>query len=185
MKEFREIIYLLEKADPIQPPDDFTVDVLKKLEKTGARFSRSWWNLIEWRLIGGGVSRVECCLHFAMVGMFYFILSLILKFGFDNALINATVARGINVQWNLTFLFAFTFILLGLLLLNGDMKTAKVAEIVTVLYIALVVASGLVLHAFIINLPLIHFVTFGFISTGIVMGLFLVITLKRYERAFE
>jgi hypothetical protein len=184
MKDFQNIIGLFEKADQIKPPEDFTRDVLRKMEERGGGVSSSRWNLTEWPFIRGGVSRVDCFLHFAMVGIFYFILSLFLRFGLDNALVNVDFARGIKVQWTLTFLFALIFILLGILLLTGGMRAVKVAQIVTVLYICLVVASGLILNAFIITVPLIPFVTVGFVVTGIAMGLFLVITLKRYERAF-
>lgn len=182
-EDYHDIIELFEKADPIEPPDDFTSDVLRKIGAGGEGFSRFPWGPIEWPFLRGDLSRIDCFLHFAMVGIFYFILSLILRFGFDNVLINADFARGIETQWTFTFLFALTFIFLGVLLLKSGLRAVKVAEIATVVYIGLVFASGIALNSLIITVHFLPYVTVGFIVTGIAMGLFLVITLVRYERS--
>lgn len=183
MKKIRNSIHLFEKADPTEPHDDFTRDVFRRIEARGERFSRSRWKLMGWHFFGGGLSGGNCFLRFVMVGVLYCIPSFILMFYFKNEALNICITRVTNVELSLAFFFALTFVLLGMILLKGGIKKLKVAKIIIILHIGLVVARGLALDAFIINLPLIPFVTVGFIVTGIAMGLFLVITLIKYERA--
>lgn len=183
MKKIRNSIHLFEKADSTEPHDDFTRNIFRRIEARGERFSRSRWKLKGWPFLGGGLSGGNCFLHFAMVGVLCGIPSFIMTFNFNNIVVNICITRLTNVELSLAFFFALTFVLLGMILLKGGIKKLKVAKIIILLYIGLVVARGLALDAFIINLTHIPFVTVGFIVTGIAMGLFLVITLIKYERA--
>ncbi|MFH1005942.1 MAG: hypothetical protein V1800_00385 [Candidatus Latescibacterota bacterium] len=122
----------------------------------------------------GGISTRECSFYFLMSGVFYLVLGAVLMAGFSG--IGTTGIPWFQWQPQIMLLISLLFIVLGVALGRGGSAAVKTVKSVTLFYIAFVVVNGISVQTV---LPLPKAFTAGFILSGAVMGLLLIVALQK------
>ena len=182
MEDYGDIVDIFEKVLPADPPDDFTRSVMGKISRREKNFTSVLIGGIISEIIVGKVNRGTCVLQFVMVGVFYLILSVILRLGFDRLPETVSLSDELNVQFYFAFLFAVTFILLGIAFLKSGAAIVRIAESIIMLYVAVLLANVIV---FPVSVPLPRLIFMIFIIMGVMVGLFLELTVRRYREILE
>jgi hypothetical protein len=182
MRDYKDVVNILGKGHPVDPPDDFTQSVMERIAMRGKSFLRAMPGGKVIETIVGRVNKGICVLQFIMIGVFYLILSVMVKLGFDRLPETIALPEEVGVQFYFAYVFAVSFILLGIAFLRNGNTVARIAEFVTLLYVMFVLANGII---FLMSVPVLKFIVFSFFFTGAMVGLLLELTVRRYREILE
>jgi hypothetical protein len=186
-EKFNSIILQTQNSSIVQVPDDFTAKVMDRVSncpqhrtlKLGDHLLqfRKTLNLKDWLEVADAS---ECALYFLLVSFFYFILGVILLVGLKTLQTRIPLAVWVTIQPQIAFVTAFGFTALGLILLKKSKFAFKIAQMGTILYIGFAVFNGIGIQAAPGN-PFNAAGMFCYTVGAILLGLFLTITLQKYQ----
>jgi hypothetical protein len=190
MENHQDIINLIKSAPAIEPPDDFTPLVMARLSnlKPSIIF-RIKHELLRPRAFDFNLTRVmagsaknsaECAFSFFIIGIFYLTMGLVLLMGLEGFIEEETITRWVKMQPQIVMATALWLIIQGVAILLDGKIAIKAAEWGTLIFIGFAVINGLMIAS---KTPLSLIFTVAFAGTGLMMGIFLGLTILRYQRA--
>jgi hypothetical protein len=186
-KEFNSIILQTQNSSSVQVPDDFTTKLMDRISnypqhrtlKFGDRLLQYRKNL-DFKDWLEAADASECALYFLLVSFFYLILGVLLLVGLKTLQTRIALAVWITLQPQIAFITAFGFAALGMILLKKSKLAIKIAQMGTILYIGFAVFNGIGIQAAPGN-PFNAAGMFCYTGGAILLGLFLTITLQKYQ----
>lgn len=190
LREYKELIKLMEATLQAPPPSGFTENVMRRLPEYNTsllfklkrvlnaqvvnRFNFGWTGEV------GGISKTECFFYFCITSFFYLILGIILLIGSKGINSSMEAMDWIRLQPHLTLGIAMWLLVLGIVLLIEMKNKLKVIRFGILLYIFLAIVNGALIHLY-FSIPYAGIFIFGFIGAGILMGVMLVLAVQKVD----
>ena len=189
MEEFKDITDMIRNVRSIQPPENFTDHVMKQLpdQYPGILLAAASVVRIFYRRAfapdddrSPGLTTRECSFYFFITGFFYLIIGIILMIGFKGISSSMAAMDWIRLQPHVTLGIAVWLIALGIVLLMEGKTTIKVIRLGTLFYIFLAIVNGVLMRLY-FSIPYAGIFIFGFIGTGVLMGVMLALAVQKVE----
>lgn len=188
-EKFRDVISRMEKAPKIDPPENFTTEVMKRLTE-GTVFHRNKylgmpagrWPFATDLHFGfqQPVSQNECSLYFFMTGFFYLVFGIILMLGLYPAPAESSSPAWLAIQPLFTLAAAVCLVAIGVALYVSGKPPLGAARFGTTLFAGIVILNGC-LGVFFIPLPVVALLSVVFAVTGLIMAVFLGLSIRYYK----
>lgn len=160
--EFNDLVEVMRRARRFPVPNRFVESVMTRLdagEKTGTR---------------------ECAACFFLTGFFYLVMGIMLTAGFRAIHFTAFPENWITLQPYLTIGASLLLFALGAALMKRGKSALKAAFHGTILYIFLVVISGIFMAPY-LDIPYAGLFIAGFTGAGVFMGVIIARAVRKAE----
>ncbi len=171
MEEYQDIINAMKYEKTVQPPENFTGQVMCRISNIHHDEAKS---TILGGILGasGPVSRTECSFCFLVTGIFYLVFGLMLKAGMRNIHLEKNLIQWIWMQPWVALVTAILFITLSFVLFSGGSKAIKAARLGIIFYVGFAVLNGLAVLV-ISSIPATIILSALIICIGVVFGILL------------
>jgi hypothetical protein len=193
MENHQDIINLIKSTPAIQPPENFTQNVMQSVmrERPGVA-ERLRQILLQPRgrlfaprgILSTASTRAECAFYYVITGTFYLVMGLVLMVGLGGSEGEMALARWSRIQPQLMIAAALWLSGLGGILYLSDRTKVEVAKIATVMYLLFVVISGAVVIT-LYRMPVLMASTGLFVISGVVMGMLLHKNVSSYQKSLH
>jgi hypothetical protein len=194
MDQHQEIINLIKSTPAVRPPDDFTPGVMARLPEFDQGFRAKVKHALfhpsgagvqsRWAQLLPVTNTRECSFCFFITGVFYLIMGIVLMAGFEAIGSRMAAMEWIKLQPHVTLGIAVLLIFLGAALLMQGKNTIKMIRLGTILYIFLAIVNGGLMHRY-FSIPYAGIFIFGFIGTGVLMGVMLSLAIQKVELTLQ
>jgi hypothetical protein len=189
MEKYSDIIAAVKNQQPVNPPESFTDNVMRRLPDqypsillVAASFVH---HLFRQALALDGdqsndLTRRECSFYFFITGFFYLIIGIVAMTGLKKISSGAAAVGWIGLQPHFAIVTAIWFFALGVVLMMDGSTGMKIAKYGTLLYIFLAIVNGMLIHSF-LHIPYAGIFIFGLVGMSALMGVLLVLTVQKME----
>jgi hypothetical protein len=189
MEKFADIIEIISEQKSIDPPYDFTDQVMRRLPDqypgvliAAASFVHYFYRraLVPDGDQTKGFTRRECSFYFFITGLFYLIIGIILMTGINEVAFSMAAMEWIKLQPHLTIGAAIWFLTLGVVLMMGGSIGMKIAKYGTMFFIFFTVLNGILMRPY-LHIPFAGVFIIGFVAISSFMGFMLAHAVKKIE----
>ena len=175
---------MIRQERPVTPPADFTARIMTRiaaLQPSPPSFAGALLLYLKEILpdlkAGDLESKSECSFYFLMSGIFYLILGAVLSFGLSGT--SLMMMRWIRWQPEIMLMISLLFITLGFAVARGGKAVLRTVKSGTFFYMVIAMLNGASLQ---ITFRSPKWLTLGFILTNVVMGVLLIMAVRRMAR---
>jgi hypothetical protein len=189
MEKYSDIIAAVKNQQPVNPPEDFTDHVMRRLPDqypsimlVVASFVH---HLYKQALALDGdqsndLARRECSFYFFITGFFYMISGIVAMMGFKSISSGMEPVSWIGLQPYVAIGTAMWFFALGIVLMMDGSIGMKIARYGTLFYIFSAVVNGVLIRSY-LHIPYAGIFIAGIVGTSVFMGVMLVQSLQKIE----
>jgi uncharacterized integral membrane protein len=188
--EYKDLIQLMEAAPKVKFPDGLTEEIMNRLPELNqgifSKARRTIFNPVVNSIYSGLAQKLsvssprECSFCFFMTGFFYLVMGIILLIGFKAISTNMAATEWIALQPHLTLGVAIWLLALGGVLMMDGSAAIKMAKYGTLFYIFFTVFNGILMRPY-LHFPYAGIFTTGFVGTGVLIGVMLVLAVNKME----
>jgi hypothetical protein len=190
LSKYKHLIHRMEATSKAPVPDLFTERVMGRImeldEGIWAKVKRAVYipaaadAYARWAQRYAITTPRECSFCFFISGFFYLIMGIMLMMGFRALGSGMAATDWIALQPHVTFGAAIWLMALGALLIMDGRIAVKIAQYGTLLYIFFTVVNGVLMRPY-LHIPYAGIMLTGFVGTGVIMGIMLVLAVKKME----
>lgn len=187
--QYADIIGIIKESAPVAPPDDFTRKVMARLAAEQSIWSKAKQALFNpagapvqsprARMLPLSDTR-ECPFYFFITGFFYLIMGVVLLAGFKANSSSMTELELIKLQPHLTIAAAMWLLALGMVLMKEGSNAIKIARNGTLIYVVFSLLNGILMRQY-LHVSYADMFIIGFVATSVLMGVILVLAVKKME----
>ena len=189
MEKYTDIIEIIKKQEPIDPPASFTDGVMRRLPNkypgilpAAGSFVYQLYNqaLAPDGDQERGLTHREGSFYFFITGLFYLIIGIILTIGLQGISSGIVAAEWIKMQQQLNIGVALWLLALGVVLMMGGGAGIKAARYGSLVYICFAVVNGILMRQY-LHIPFASLFIIGFVATSAFMGVMLAQAVEKVE----
>jgi hypothetical protein len=192
MEEFKELIEIIGKPLPIQPPDDFTPRVMAAVMQNKIGFYARAWNFLARRrefspdvsgIISGIItSHKQYAYLLFFIGIFYLITGLFTLWGLHDALNSTDIDLWLRIQPYFAVLSAILLIFVGIFIIIYKQKAVLTARNIIIMHTVFILINACILE-WTLFLPATLIFTLILTAPAVLSGFMLINTVQNYIKS--